>query len=137
MQDEPGAKVRFSHKMSLNRFRVGACKLGIEHQDAGRREAKPGADPEPIEEHAQTGEMLLDRWHGSFAAHLFDVRGDVHGLHLVQLADAMLFAPGEECAGGAAVCRARVGVADVDGEEIRGSACFLSRVSNPALLPVV
>jgi hypothetical protein len=31
--------------MSLKTFRVRACKLGIEHQDAGWREAEPGANP--------------------------------------------------------------------------------------------
>jgi hypothetical protein len=45
MQDEPGGAIGFSHKMSLKRFRVGACKLGIEHQDAGWGEVKPGTDP--------------------------------------------------------------------------------------------
>jgi hypothetical protein len=45
MQDEPGAAVGFSHKMSLKGFRVGACKLGIEYQDAGGRGTGSGADP--------------------------------------------------------------------------------------------
>jgi hypothetical protein len=43
IQDEPGARVRFSRKMSL-KVR-GACKLGIDHQHAGWRENRTGADP--------------------------------------------------------------------------------------------
>jgi hypothetical protein len=44
MQDELGGEVGFSQKMSLKRFRVGACKLGIEHQDAGWGEVEAGTD---------------------------------------------------------------------------------------------
>jgi hypothetical protein len=42
IQDEPGEKVRFSYKMSLEeRSRM----LGVDRQRANRREVEPGADP--------------------------------------------------------------------------------------------
>jgi hypothetical protein len=42
MQDEPGAGVRFSYKMSLEGRSV---MLGIDHPHASRRKVEPGADP--------------------------------------------------------------------------------------------
>jgi hypothetical protein len=42
MQDEPGGKVRFAYKMSLEQ-RSGM--LGVDHQHAGSREVEPGTDP--------------------------------------------------------------------------------------------
>jgi hypothetical protein len=43
MQDEPGARVRFSYKMSLEERKSGM--LGVDHQDAGRGTFEPGTDP--------------------------------------------------------------------------------------------
>ena len=42
MQDEPGAEVCFSYKMSLEE-RYGM--LGIDRHRASRRKVEPGADP--------------------------------------------------------------------------------------------
>jgi hypothetical protein len=42
IQDEPGEKVRFSYKMSLEE---GSRMLGVDRQRANRREVEPGTDP--------------------------------------------------------------------------------------------
>ena len=70
---------------------------GVERQDL--------ADDEPIEEHPQRGEVLLD------------VDRDDHGLDLVER-EASALAPGGETAHGCEVREARVGISDVGGEEL-------------------
>jgi hypothetical protein len=42
MQDEPGARVRFSYKMSLEKR---SAMLGIDRQHEGERKSEPGGDP--------------------------------------------------------------------------------------------
>jgi hypothetical protein len=42
MQDEPGARVRFSYKMSLEKRLV---MLGIDRQHEGKRKLEPGGNP--------------------------------------------------------------------------------------------
>jgi hypothetical protein len=68
---------------------------------------------------AVSPEVLLDG--GSFhpALQLFDIRRDLHGLHLGQIRQILLFAPAQEFACGDAVGGAGFFVADVDGEEIQ------------------
>jgi len=75
------------------------------------------AGHQPVEQHADAGQMLLDRWCRPFAAQLLDIGGDMHRLYLAQLMDAATLTPAEERASSAAVGGACIRIADVDGEE--------------------
>ena len=82
---------------------------GVERQDL--------ADDEPIEEHPQRGEVLLDARRRERSGELLDVGRDDHGLDLVER-EASALAPGGETAHGCEVREARVGISDVGGEEL-------------------
>jgi len=84
----------------------------------------------PVEQHADAGQMLLDRGSRALALQQFDVSGDVHRLHTPQLANPPPFAPAQKISRGPRVSRAgrrvlsggdpqapSVAVADGDGEE--------------------
>ena len=86
---------------------------GVERQDL--------ADDEPVEEHPQCGEVLLDARRRERAGELLDVGRDHHGLDLVE-GEASTFAPFGEAAHGREVGEARVGVSDVGGEELPEAA---------------
>ena len=72
---------------------------------------------QPIEQHADAGEMLLDRRRRHLAAQLLDIASNMHRLHVLQPTDPLPFAPVQKRGGSAAISNARVFVADVDGEE--------------------
>ena len=71
--------------------------LGPAH-DGGGVAADHLADHEPVEQHADRGEVLLDRGLRVGFAELLDVGGDVHRLEAAELAQAPLLAPAEELA---------------------------------------
>ena len=75
------------------------------------------ADDQPVEQHPDRGELLLDRGRGVRAAQLLDPGGDMDRPDRRQ-AQAHLPAPGEEAPGGAGVGGAGVRVADPGGEEL-------------------
>jgi hypothetical protein len=70
-----------------------------------------------------SGEVLLDGRHGSLAAELLNVGGDMQGSHAGDGRNARFFAPKQELTRRLAIGPARVFVADLRGEL---SATFLS-----------
>ena len=86
---------------------------GIEGEDL--------ADDEPVEEHAQRGQVLLDARSGKRARELLDVGGDHHGLHLVER-EATTLAPVGEAPDGSEVGEPGIGIADMGGEELPEAA---------------
>ena len=87
------------------------------------------ADDEPVEQHADRSQMLLDGRpcrgalpDGAIAGirHLqrLQIGGDVKRLDIGELADAVLFEPGEERADGPVIGQARVVVLDLGGKKI-------------------
>ena len=76
------------------------------------------AGDQPVEEHADTGQVLLDRGRRPFRLQGLDVGGDMHRLHILQPAKTALLAPDEEGARRPGVGRPGVAVADIDGEEL-------------------
>src|SRR5712692_11717057 len=75
------------------------------------------AGDQPVEQHADTGEMLLDRGRFHPLAQALDVLSDVDRLDLIERADPAHVAPAQKRGGRAPVRGARVRVADIDGEE--------------------
>ncbi len=80
------------------------------------------ADDQPVEQHADRREVLLHRRLGGRRLQRLYIGGDVHGLDVGELADAVLLDPGEERAHGPVIGHARVLVADVGGEEFQEPA---------------
>jgi hypothetical protein len=92
------------------------------------------ADDEPVEQHADRGQMLLDgRLRGvalldgaiARVRHLqrLQIGGDVKRLDIGELPDAMLLEPGEERARRPVIGQAGVIVLDRSGEEIEEPLC--------------
>ena len=80
------------------------------------------ADDEPVEQHADRGEVLLDGRLLEILAERADVSRDMHGLDRNQLVKAFQFAPGEEAPAGVEIGPAGVRVLDGDGEELEEAA---------------
>ena len=72
---------------------------------------------QPIEQHTDAGQVLLDGGRRHFLGELLDIGGDMHRLHVLQPVNPLPFAPVQKRSGSAAISFARVFVADVDGEE--------------------
>jgi hypothetical protein len=78
---------------------------------------------EPVEQHADCGEVLLDGRLLEAFAETANVGRDVYRLHIDQLGDILApVAPGEETPAGVKIRRARVRVVDGDGEEFQKTA---------------
>jgi len=90
--------------------------LGSAHR-VGRVHGQHLADDQPIEQHADGGEVLLDRRLGRRLLQHLDIGGDVHGLDIGQLTDAVLLDPAEEVAHGPVISDAGVLVADLGCKE--------------------
>ena len=73
------------------------------------------AGDEPVKQHADAREVLFDSRNLAHLAHL----RDVHRLHVLDTGDAPAPAPGQEPARRKPVGRARVHIADIDGEEFK------------------
>ena len=80
------------------------------------------ADDQPVEQHADRGEVLLDGRLGGRGLQRLDIGGDVDRLDVDELDDAVLLEPGEEMAGGPVIGHPGVLVADVGGEEFEEPA---------------
>jgi hypothetical protein len=96
------------------------------------------AGHQPVEQHANTGEVLLDRGRRHFSCEVFDISGDMHRLHVLQPGNPLPFTPAQRHGGGASVCRPRVPVANVDREELEEAmrgAVPLPCQSRPAAQP--
>jgi hypothetical protein len=75
------------------------------------------AGNEPVEQMPDRGEPLLDARRRELARPSLDPGGDMHRLHGLDRRHAGSDAPGQEFLSGAAICPARVWVADVGREE--------------------
>ena len=75
------------------------------------------AGHQPVEEHADCGEVLLDARLGKISATALDVAGDDCWSDLFQRSDAARLTPTEEVRDGAGVGSARIRVSDVRREE--------------------
>ncbi len=80
------------------------------------------ADDEPVEQHADGGEMLLDRRLLEILPKGLDIGGDVQRLDIGEVADLVMIAPGEEPDAGMIIRHAGVFVADGGGEELEEAA---------------
>ena len=81
------------------------------------------AGDEPVEQHADRGEVLLDGRFLEVLAEAADVSRDVHRFDVDELLDILApIAPGEEAPAGMQVRVARVLVVDRDGEELQKPA---------------
>ena len=76
------------------------------------------AHDKPVEQHPQSGELQLDGRSRDALLQLFDVGGDVDGLHVAEMAEASRLAPGGECGRRLAVGFARMRIPDVGGKEL-------------------
>jgi hypothetical protein len=93
------------------------------------------AGHQPVEQHAERGQVLLDRgrreqfgpWRKEPGLQILDERGDVDRLDGCELADAVGLAPGCEAARGIQVCVARVIVLDLGEEEFEDPLGGLGR----------
>ena len=81
------------------------------------------AGDQPIEQHADRGEVLFDRRLLEAFPEATDIGRDMHGLDIDQLLDILApIAPGEEALAGVKVRGARIRVVDGDGEEFQKPA---------------
>ena len=77
------------------------------------------AGHEPVKEHAQRGQVLLDGGRGARSLQVLDEGGDVEGLNVGEPGDAAALAPGVKTPRGTQVGPARVGVVDPGGEKLQ------------------
>src|ERR1017187_8583927 len=73
-------------------------------------------DDEPVEQHADTGQMLLDRGSRALALQQFDIRGHMYRLDAPERVNPLPFAPVQEVSRGPRISGPRIPVADVDSE---------------------
>ena len=79
----------------------------------GRIHVEDVAGHQPVEEHAERGQGLLDRGRRKFALEVLHEGSDMEGLHVGELAAAVCVAPLREAPGGVQVRLARVAVVDL------------------------
>jgi hypothetical protein len=91
--------------------------LGPAHR-VRRIDGEDLADDQPVEQHADRGQVLFHR--GLRGRHLkrLYIGGDVNRLDIVELANAVLLDPGEEVAHGPVIGHPGVFVADLGGEKL-------------------
>ena len=80
------------------------------------------ASDQPVEQHANGGEVLLHRRLFKILAERFDIGGDMQRLDISDFTNGVMITPGEEPHDGVIVSRARVLVADRRGEEFEEAA---------------
>ncbi len=80
------------------------------------------AGDQPIDQHADRGEVLLDGWLLEVLTERLDIGGDMQRLDIGNFADLVLIDPGEEPHGGAVIGLPCVLVADGGGEEFQKAA---------------
>jgi hypothetical protein len=83
------------------------------------------AGDQPIEQHADCGEMLFHRRFLEPALHRLDIGSDVQRLDIGNAAELVLIAPGEESGDGPVIGHAGVFVADGGSEEFQEAPCRL------------
>ena len=77
----------------------------------------------PIEDHADGGELYFDRRRRDPLLQCFDIRRDVDRLHVAELIEAAVLAPGGEVVGGLGIGLPGIGVTDIGGEEFDDALC--------------
>jgi len=85
----------------------------------GRVDGEHAAGDQPVEQHADGGEVLLDGRLFEIRPERLDVGGDVQRLDIGQLTNVMPLAPGEEPAARPVIGLAGIPVADGSGEEFQ------------------
>ena len=93
----------------------------------GRVHVQDVTGHQPVEEHAQRGQVLLHGGRGKLPLQVLDEGGDVDGLDAGELVDATAGAPVREAAGGVQVRLARVVVIDLGGEKLQDALGGLRR----------
>ena len=93
----------------------------------GRVHVDDVAGHQPVEEHAERGQVLLDRRRRELALQILDEGGDVERLHVGEFVDALLRAPSGEAARGVHIGLAGMVVVDLGGEEFEDALCRLRR----------
>jgi len=96
-----------------------ALDNGVPRPAHGMRRVKRQhlARHQPIKQHPDTGEMLLNGRRFAGGLQLFDIACHMHRPHVLDAHDAPALAPAQERAGRLPVGRTGVLIADVDGEE--------------------
>jgi hypothetical protein len=87
----------------------------------GRIRGHDLADHQPIEQHADGGEMLLDRGLGESSTEQFDVRRDVDRFNVDKVFQIISPAPAGELPNTAKVCPSGIRIADIGGKELEES----------------
>jgi len=77
----------------------------------------------PIEEHADGGELYLDRRCRYPLLQFFDISRDVDRLHVAEMMQAAVVAPGGEVSSGFRLGFPGVGVTDISSEEFKDARC--------------
>ncbi len=116
----------------IDAFQESACFLGGHDRGCAlyNRVARPAhgmrripgddlARYQPVKEHANAGEMLLDGRSFAHLAQLLDIGRHMHRLHVLDARDASALGPAQERAGRLPIRRPSVSVADLDGEEFQ------------------
>ena len=93
----------------------------------GRVHVDDVAGHEPVEQHADGGQVLLDRWSGEMALQILHEGGDVEGLYVGKLVQAMQLAPLGKAARRIQVGFPGVVVVDLRGEEFEHALRRLRR----------
>ena len=93
------------------------------------------AGDQPIEQHPDRGQVLLDGRFGVRAAELLDVAGNVHRRHPGKIVQTSRRAPGREGLNGLEVGAAGMRVADVDGEKLPEAPSTLGQLLEQAGQP--
>ena len=97
-------------------FPAGDAVLGPAHH-GGRVGRQDLTDDQPVEQHAQGGELLLDGRHGVVPAEPLHPGGDVYRLDLAEPGDAALAHEAEKPAYRPRIGISRIGVGNLRGEE--------------------
>ena len=108
------------------RFALLDDVFGAAH-GVGRIHVEDVAGHQPVEEHAECGQGLLDRGRRKFALEVPHEGSDMEGLHVGELADAVCVAPLREAPGGVQVRLARVAVVDLGGKKLEDALRGLGR----------
>jgi hypothetical protein len=113
MESSRARLVDSEHRRLALRHHVARAAHGV-----GRVGVDDVAGHQPVKQHPQRCKVLLHRGRGELPLQLLHERGDVEGLHLGELVQAVGLAPLSEAPCGVQVGFARVVVVDLRGEEL-------------------
>jgi hypothetical protein len=93
----------------------------------GRVNVDDMIDNEPVEQHADRGQVLLDGRRRDLGLKILDERGDMERLHRREFIDALAGAPGSEAPVGVHIGAAGMVIVDLASEEFQDALCSLRR----------